>query len=299
MWSKIGYSLLYGWVKMHAILPMSWLYKLSDLFYFFIYKVAGYRKKVVRRNLKASFPEKSEEELLRLERAFYHHFSDYVVETIKLAHISLEELQQRALLRNPEVVDELMRKGHTCIILLMGHYGNWEWFSGSTSRFEDSRIYQIYRPLTNLAFDKLFIHLRTQFGSYGIRKNDTIRDVIKLKQEKTRSVVIFIADQTPSKNNLHYWTEFLHQDTPFLTGAERIARKLNLPVAFLDVKQTKRGYYTTDIELLTEQARETPEFWITEQYARRMEKTIKRAPENYLWTHRRWKYQRSDAEHGK
>lgn len=296
MLTKIEYTLLYGWVKAHAILPMSWLYKLSDIFYFFIYKVAGYRKKVVRRNLKASFPEKSESELLQLERAFYHHFSDYVVETIKLGHISLEELQRRALLRNPEVIDELMRKGHTCIVLLMGHYGNWEWFSGSTTRFEDSRIYQIYRPLTNLAFDRLFIHLRTQFGSYGIRKNDTIRDVIKLKQEKIRSVVIFIADQTPSKNNLHYWTDFMHQDTPFLTGAERIARKLDLPVAFLDVKQTKRGYYTTDIELLTEHAKETPEFWITEEYARRMEKTIKRAPENYLWTHRRWKYKRSDAQ---
>lgn len=296
MWSKLQYGLIYAWVKIHAILPMRLLYLLSDLFYLFIYKVAGYRVKVVRRNLEASFPEKSVKELRELEQKFYHHFADYVVETMKLGHISLEELQRRALLRNPEVVDRLMEKGHTCIILLMGHYGNWEWFSGSTSRFEDSRIYQIYRPLTNLAFDRLFIHLRTQFGSFGMKKNDTVREIIQLKKEKTRCVVIFIADQTPSRNNLHYWTDFLNQDTSFLTGAERIARKLDLPVAFLDVKQVKRGYYTTDIELLTEHAKDTPEFWITEQYARRMERTIRRNPENYLWTHKRWKYNRNDAQ---
>lgn len=296
MWNKLLYKLVYSWVKLHALLPMSVLYRFSDLFYLLIYKVVGYRVKVVRRNLKASFPEKSELELRSLERKFYHHFSDYVVETMKLAHISLEELQQRALVRNPEVVDRLMEKGHTCIVLLMGHFGNWEWFSGSTSRFEDSRIYQIYRPLSNLAFDRLFIHLRTQFGSFGIKKNDTVRDVIKLKKERTRCVVIFIADQTPSRNNLHYWTPFLNQDTPFLTGAERIARKLDLPVAFLDVRQAGRGHYTIDIELLTEHAKETPEFWITEQYARRMEQTIRRSPEQYLWTHKRWKYTRQDAQ---
>ena len=211
MWDKIQYAFLYSWVKVHALLPMRALYVLSDILYVLIYKIAGYRVKVVRRNITASFPDKSKAELRQLERRFYHHFADYIVETIKLAHISLDEIQQRAYLRNPELVDQLMEKGHTCFILTMGHYGNWEWFSGSTTRFEDSRIYQIYRPLNNKAFDKLFADLRTQFGSFGIKKNDTIRDIIKLKQDKTKSVVIFLADQTPSKANLHYWTEFLHQ----------------------------------------------------------------------------------------
>lgn len=237
MWDKIQYAFLYSWVKVHALLPMRALYVLSDILYVLIYKIAGYRVKVVRRNITASFPDKSKAEWRQLERRFYHHFADYIVETIKLAHISLDEIQQRAYLKNPELVDQLMEKGHTCFILTMGHYGNWEWFSGSTTRFEDSRIYQIYRPLNNKAFDKLFADLRTQFGSFGIKKNDTIRDIIKLKQDKTKSVVIFLADQTPSKANLHYWTEFLHQDTAILTGPERIARKLNLPVIFLDTQK--------------------------------------------------------------
>lgn len=296
MWNKIGYGLLYAWVKIHAILPMPVLYVFSDIFYLVAYKLVGYRVRVVRRNLKNSFPEKSEKELRRLEREFYHHFGDYVVETIKLAHISLEELQKRAWLKNPEVVDRLMEEGHTCFILLMGHYGNWEWFSGSSTRFEDSRIYQIYRPLTSKIFDKLFIQLRTEFGSYGIKKNDTVRDIIRLKQQKIRSVVIFLADQTPSKANIHYWTNFLNQETPMLTGPERIASKLDLPVIFLDTKKVKRGYYTVDMEVITTTPRETPEFWITEQYARMMENCIMRNPAYWLWTHKRWKHKRSEVE---
>ena len=231
----------------------------------------------------------------QLERAFYLHFTDYVVETIKLAHISLEELQRRAFLRNPEMVDQLMKEGHTCFILMMGHLGNWEWFSGSTTRFEDSRIYQIYRPLNNKAFDELFIHLRTRFGSYCIKKNDAARDMIRLKHDKTRCVVIFLADQTPSKANLHYWTEFLHQDTPFLNGPERIASKLDLPVIYLDTRRVRRGYYTVDMKLITSTPRETPENWITERYARLLEETILSDPASWLWTHKRWKHKHVES----
>lgn len=294
MWNKIQYALLYTWVKIHALLPMRVLYVLSDILYVIIYKIAGYRLKVVRKNMADSFPDKSETELLKLEQHFYHHFADYIVETIKLAHISLEEVQQRAYLVNPELVDRLMEEGHTCCILLMGHYGNWEWFSSASSRFEDSRIYQIYRPLNNKAFDQLFTGLRTHFGSFGIKKNDTIRDIIQIKQNKTRSVVIFLADQTPSSNNLHYWTEFLSQDTSILTGPERIARKLDLPVIFLDTKKIKRGQYTVDMKLITKTPKSTPEFWITEEYARLMEKCILRNPAYWLWTHKRWKYKKNN-----
>lgn len=292
MWDKIQYALIYSWVKVHALLPMSVLYILSDILYVLVYKVVKYRLKVVRNNMKASFPEKSKSEILQLERDFYHHFSDYIVETIKLAHIPLEEVQQRAFLRNPELVDELMREGHTCFILMMGHYGNWEWFSSATSRFEDSRIYQIYRPLNNKAFDRLFVNLRTHFGSYGIKKNDTIRDIIRLKKDKIRSVVIFLADQTPSKANLHYWTNFLNQESAILTGPERIAKKMDLPVVFLDTSKVKRGYYTVDMKLITKTPKDTPEFWITEQYARMMEHCIMRNPAYWLWTHKRWKHKR-------
>ena len=290
MWDKIQYAFLYSWVKVHALLPMQILYVLSDILYVIIYKIANYRIKVVRHNITTSFPDKSKKELRQIEREFYHHFSDYIVETIKLAHISQEEILQRAHLRNPELVNQIMDQGHSCCILLMGHYGNWEWFSASNSRFTNSRAYQIYRPLKSKAFDQLFNQLRTHFGSYGIKKNETIRDIVRLKQEGIRSVVIFLADQTPSKANLHYWTHFLNQDTAILNGPERIARKLHLPVFFLDTRKEKRGYYSIDIKLITETPQATPENYITEQYARLTEKMIMRAPAYWLWTHKRWKH---------
>ncbi|WP_251968385.1 lysophospholipid acyltransferase family protein [Parabacteroides sp. AD58] len=295
MWTRIQYILIYGWIKIHALLPMRLLYVLSDFLYLIISWVIRYRVPVVRKNLKSSFPDKSEEELRQLEKAFYHHFADYIVETLKLAHISLQELQERAYVQNPELIDKLMDNGHPCCLFLMGHYGNWEWYSGSNSRFKDARLYQIYRPLNNKAVDKIFIHLRTKFGSLGIPKNDTGREVVRLVRNKVRSGVVFLADQTPSPSNLHYWTNFLNQDTSVLTGAERLARKLNTPVVFLDVQMVKRGYYTLEIQLITENPKETPENWITEEYARCLEKSILRKPEGWLWTHKRWKYKRSDA----
>lgn len=292
MGNKILYAIVYSWAKVHALLPMRILYILSDILYFLIYYVIGYRIKVVRKNLSDSFPEKTDIELRRLERRFYHHFADYIVETIKLAHISLSELQQRGFIVNPEVLNDLLDKGHSCCMLLMGHYGNWEWLSGSTTRLKDCRMYQIYRPLNNQAIDKLFIYLRTKFGSFGIKKNDTLRDIIALKREGIRSLVIFLADQTPSPSNLHYWTTWLNQDTPMLTGPERIARKLNIPVIYLDVRQLRRGYYDATLHIISENPKDTPEFWITEKYARMMERSILRDPAYYLWTHKRWKHKK-------
>lgn len=292
MGNKILYAIVYSWAKIHALLSMRILYILSDILYFLIYYVIGYRIKVVRKNLSDSFPEKTDIELRRLERRFYHHFADYIVETIKLAHISLSELQQRGFIVNPEVLNDLLDKGHSCCMLLMGHYGNWEWLSGSTTRLKDCRMYQIYRPLNNQAIDKLFIYLRTKFGSFGIKKNDTLRDIIALKREGIRSLVIFLADQTPSPSNLHYWTTWLNQDTPMLTGPERIARKLNIPVIYLDVRQLRRGYYDATLHIISENPKDTPEFWITEKYARMMERSILRDPAYYLWTHKRWKHKK-------
>lgn len=299
--SYIRYAALYLLVKMLALLPMCVLYLLADVLYLLIYRVVRYRVKLVRRNLYASFPEKDEKERRMIEHGFYKHFADYVVETLKLAHISLAELQKRAYVENPGLIDKLMDEGHPCCILLMGHFGNWEWYSGSTSRFKDARIYQIYRPLKVQAVDKLFIRLRTKFGAYVLSKNDTGRKLMHLKRDEVRSVVIFLADQTPSRRNLHYWTQFLSQDTPILTGAERLARKLDMPVVFLDVKMLRRGYYTLEFQLLTDKPKDTPENWLTEEYARRMEKSILRHPEGWLWTHNRWKYKRQDAmtQHGK
>ena len=294
MGTKIVYMLLFAWVKTHAILPMPVLYLLSDIFYILVYYVVRYRRKIVAENLKNSFPHKTENERLLLERRFYRHFSDYIVETIKLAHISQEELLKRAVIRNPEAVLDMMNRGFTTFLMVMGHYGNWEWFSGTAPWFAGrTTICQIYRPLKNKAFDRLFAYLRTRFHSLGIKKNEALRDIINLKRNNSSALVVFIADQTPSKANLHYWTEFLNQESAIHVGPERIAKKLALPVIFAETQKTGRGYYAVEFKVITEHADETPDFWITEQYARMMETCILRDPAYWLWTHKRWKHKRS------
>jgi len=297
MGHKILYALLFAWVKIHAVLPMPLLYLLSDILYFPTYYVARYRRKVVRENLVNSFPDKTQKEIIALERRFYRHFTDYIVETFKLAHITQEELLKRANIRNPELVFDLMDKGHTCFIIIMGHYGNWEWFSGTSARFEGrGHIYQIYRPLSNKAFDSLFGYLRTRFHSVGMKKNEAVRDMINLKRNKTHAFVPFLADQSPSKANLHYWTTFLNQDSAIFTGPERIAKKLDIPVIFADAKKVKRGYYTVDFELITDQPKTLPDYQLTEQYIRMMETCILRDPAYWLWSHKRWKHKRESLE---
>jgi KDO2-lipid IV(A) lauroyltransferase len=247
--------------------------------------------------MKNSFPGKPAGDLYRLERRFYHHFADYIVETIKLTGISRKELLRRAHLNNPEMIKPLLEQGHTCMMLVMGHYGNWEWFTGFTACFGgDVQVHQIYRPLTNKAFDRLFIYLRTRFQAICIKKNEVVRDIVRLKQTKTPGLIVFMADQTPSQANIHYWSRFLNQESAILTGPERLAKKFDIPVIFVDVKKIKRGYYSIDLQLMTDDSKKTPEFCITEEYIRRMEKSILRDPAFWLWSHKRWKYKRETVD---
>ena len=289
------YNIIYGIFYLVSKLPYRALYVRSDIANLVLYHIVRYRRDIVRRNITSAFPEKSLEECISIERGFYKWFCDYFVETVKLMSVSRQELLSRIEFRGIDKIEECFDRGQTCAGIL-GHYGNWELLSATglvIKKHPEAVIGLIYHPLRSQLFDRLFINLRTKFGSFGIKKQDTVRDVITLKKNKTRCVVIFIADQTPSRNNLHYWTNFLNQDSSILTGPERLARKLDLPVIFLDTKQVKRGYYTVDMKLVT--PKETPENWITEQYARLMEKCILRNPSGWLWTHKRWKHKRVES----
>lgn len=279
---------LYVW----ALLPFRALYVISDLLYYPLYYVIRYRRKVVRSNMESSFPDKTEAEIIRLEKAFYHHFCDYVMETIKLMHVSDEEMERRVRYTNPEVLEDMMHSGKS-VFAMLGHYGNWEWITTVTRfQYDPVCMAQIYRPLRNKAADKFFLKLRARFHSEGIAKNDTLRAIMKMYRDGRQFVIGFIADQTPSKNNLHYWTPFLNHDTAVLTGAEKIARKVNADVLYMDMRKVKRGYYEVTFKVISEESKSTSEFEITEKYIREMEKTILSAPQYWLWTHKRWKHKR-------
>jgi len=286
----IGYHFIYGLLKLHALLPLRALYVFADILYVITYHLVRYRRELVRRNLTNSFPEKSLQEIIRIEKEFYHHFCDYFFETIKLLHISDEEMKQRMKFERLDVLAEAMKDHKSCIMYL-GHYGNWEWVTSIGLHISQKIVKaQIYQRISNKSFDEIFIKIRTRFKSLNIERKETMRRIIQLRNNGEQMVIGFISDQRPPKYYDQYWTNFLNQDTLTLTGTERIATKTGFSVVYFDIQKTKRGHYTGTFSLMSRDASKEPEFALTEMYIRKLEKTILRQPAFYLWTHNRWKF---------
>lgn len=292
--SAIGFYLILPFLYLISILPFPLFYLLSDGVCFLLYRVIGYRKKVVYENLKNSFPGKSHAELKELERKFYHYLCDLFLETLKTLTISKEEALKRCEMNanTRRIFRELYDQKKSCI-LVMGHYGNWEWAGSSFSLVNPQQLYVIYHPLSNPQFDQLMYKMRTRFGTKLYAMKDTMREMVKNRHEVNATA--FIADQTPSPENA-YWTTFLHQDTPVFWGTERIAQKLNYPVVYVTVNRVKRGYYSVNTEYLVIDPKNTTEGQISEMHTRKLEQDIMAQPEIWLWSHRRWKHKRRHAE---
>jgi KDO2-lipid IV(A) lauroyltransferase len=275
------------------LLPLKALYLLSDLFYPVIYYLVGYRKRVVRENIKNSFPEKSEKERLRIEKLFYHFFCDLLIEIAYEIHLTDKEISNRITFGNLDVLREQYANGKS-VILMSAHYGNWEW-SLALPLFlpEEAEFSGIYKELTNKKFNKLVYRMRSKFGLIPIEKDELLRYMVKLKKEKKPACFGLISDQTPPGQNIHYWTNFLNQDTPVITGAEQLARKFDYPVFYVEISRTKRGCYHYDFIPISLESANTDKFEITERFTRLLEKTIQANPEFWLWSHRRWKYKRT------
>ena len=286
---KILYcSVFFIWYMM-SLLPLCILYRISDGLFYLIYYVVKYRRPLVRKNLTDSFPEKDEKEIIKIERDYYAWFCDYIVESIKLFSMSKKQLKKRMQFVGAERIEQSCENGQSCAGYL-GHYCNWEWVTSlPLALSNDITCGQIYHVLENPAFDQLFLRLRNRMGAVCIPMAETLRKIVKMRQEGKKLVIGFIADQAPFWNNIHYWTDFLHHDTPVLTGTEKIAKKANFAVYYLDMQRIKRGYYKAEFKLLTDKPKECGEFEITELYMRALEKTIQRQPQYWLWTHNRWK----------
>ena len=291
---KILYYIIQAVWYVFSLLPMSVHYVISDFLFWILYKVVGYRRNVVWNNLKESFPEKSEEELRKIERGFYHFFCDYLVETVKLMTISKGEMKRRIVFKNAELVDEIMGSGQS-IALYLGHYCNWEWVSSIPLWVNPSAwCGQVYHPLENKDFDKLFLKIRKRMGANSIAMQDTLREVVKHKRENQPIIIGYISDQKPHWVNIHHWVNFLHHDTPVLTGTERIVHKMNHAVLYLEIQRVRRGYYEAEFKCITREPQKLKEFELTDIYFEMLEKSIRRAPEFWLWSHDRWKRTREE-----
>lgn len=288
------YYILLGVWCLFSLLPLRIHYIISDFLFWLLYKVIGYRRRVVWKNLSASFPEKSQAELKDIECGFYHFLCDYFVETVKMMTISKKEIKKRMVFKGIEDLDEVIESGQS-IALYLGHYCNWEWVT-SMPLWVTPKVQcgQIYHPLENKYFDKLLLRSRQRLDALCISMQDTLREVVRYKREGQPIMIGYISDQAPNWVNIHHWVDFLNQDTPVFTGTERIVKKMNHAVFYVDMRRIKRGYYEAEFKLMTREPKELEDFKLTDMYFDMLEKSIRRAPEFWLWSHNRWKRTRKE-----
>ena len=279
------YYLIYPFIYVIASLPFGMLYIISDVLYY-ILKLTGYRKKVVLQNLRNSFPEKSEAEIKQLCHDFYRYLCDLTLETLKTLRMNEKQSRQRCTFQKADWLEKLHEE-HKSIIIVMGHHGNWEWAGPSFTLHTPYQLVVIYRPLSNPYFERMMSGMRTRFGTRITPVNNTLRDMVANRSNVTATA--FIADQTASQDKA-YWTTFLNQPTAVFTGPEKLAKKFNYPVVYMNVRRPKRGYYEVTPELLFLTPKDTAEGEISETFTKRLEKEIILQPTTWLWSHRRWKH---------
>lgn len=281
-----------GWLlRGLAHLPLPLLYVLADGIYLLLAYVVRYRRSVVLVNLRNSFPEKLETDILRIANQFYQHFAEVMVETLKLMVMPAAELKERVWFSNPEVMERHFAAGRT-VLGLSSHAGNWEWVLTSGAVWLSAHADGVYKPLSNPFFESFLHQLRTRTGAGLIPMRDTLRDMLQRRGEVR--VVSLLSDQAAGPEDRPYWTQFMHQDAGFYTSADRLAARFRCPVVYVSIRRLRRGYYQIILTELYDGDAPLPanDFPVTEAFVRQLERDIHEFPADYLWTHRRWKHKR-------
>lgn len=277
-----------------SILPFKALYFFSDFLYFVVYRIFGYRRKVVFNNLKNSFPNKSHAEIKDLERKFYSHLCDLIMESFKSFTISREKAHERIKFTNTELLQEIFLEGKD-VILVGGHYGNWEMFAITLSDTMNHVPLALYTPLSNKFFNEKIKYSRSRFGLKLVSVGDAkiLMDTIG---SATKHALIFGSDQAPRKSQKAYWMNFLNQETGVQYGVEKWAREKNIPVVQGNIYKRSRGQYEVVYQLITKDPSSLEEGQITYQSTKILETIINQQPEYWLWSHKRWKHPRPEGE---
>ena len=288
------FALTYPFIWLFSRLPMRILYIKSDFFFFLIYYVFRYRKKVVLENLKLAFPKKSEAERIKIAKGFFKHFTDLFMESVKAFSISEKEILKRYTYKNPEFVNNFTKQGRS-IALVAAHQANWEW-SISLPLVLDGKVNGAYTKLGNTYFEKVVRTSREKFGVLGYKTSETVKGMQKNFIEKTQGLYILLSDQSPQVHKTFYWSTFFGIKVPMHTGAEMLAKKFDLVVINYVTRKVKRGYYETEFQLITETPKEFDNYQITDKYIDLTESNIKQQPELYLWSHKRFKHRNNFDE---
>lgn len=284
------YHLLSFSVRVLSHIPFSVLYRLSDCLFYAVYYIVRYRRRIVRRNLTEYLADKEHKEIAVIEKRFYRFFVDMVLEGIKMASMSRDEMKRRMNFKNFEEVNAVLSDGKS-IGLYLGHYANWEWCSSIPLHLEsDALAVQIYHKLKSESMDRLMLYIREKMGAHCVDMRKTAHFVTRLIAEHKNCIIGFIADQSPRWRDLHHFIPFLNHNVPVLTGPEKIIKHYGFDAFFLKTRRLKRGYYEAEFVRMCDNPQSLPDFELTSVYFDMLEQMIKENPELYLWTHNRFKH---------
>lgn len=283
---RLFYWILYGF----SLLPMKLLYVFSDVFYFLINYVIRYRRKVISENLRNSFPEKSVAEIKRIQKQFYKNFADFLIETLKGFSIKQEELDRRFTYSNLEVFEECRKEGHD-VILMTGHVFNWEWFNGLAKNPKMRETIAVYHKIKSPFWNEKINDIRSKSGTTPIDMKDIGRFMMKAENNGDR-VYFFVADQSPKQSMVKHNIHFLNQETPVFAGFDKIAIRKNMAVVFCKTTKIKQGYYHTEFERILPDHKSFEKMEVVEKFFEKLEKLIIEHPDNWLWSHKRWKFKK-------
>ncbi|OCA70402.1 lipid A biosynthesis acyltransferase [Chryseobacterium contaminans] len=272
-------------------LPLRILYIFSDVMFFLNYYLVGYRKTVITQNLRNSFPDKSEEEIRKIRKKFYRNFSDYLVETIKSFSISETESRVRMQHINQDLFHEAKKEGKN-IILLAGHVFNWEWINALAKIIPQAHCHPVYRKVNSDFWENQMKKVRNKFGNEALEANEVIRNIFR-SENNGDSAYMFVADQTPHFSHVTYGLEFMHQRTPAFIGYDKLATRMDLAFIYCEMKKVKRGYYQVNYYRIYPDQERFTEHEVVRKFHKMLENTLHKHPDNYLWSHRKWKYQDS------
>lgn len=276
-------------ILLFSRVPLRILYWISDLIFFVIYYMVGYRRKVVLENLQNSFPEKSAEELKQIGKNFYLNFCDYIVETFRSFSISSTELRVRVQHLNQDVFRDAKEENKN-VILLAGHVFNWEWYNVLATIIPQEHSFPVYRKVQNNFWEEKIKSLRNRFGNKALEAKEVIRHIFKNPNDGN-SVYMFVADQTPHFSEVTYGLNFLNQKTPAFVGYDKLSTRMDLAFVFCEMKKVKRGFYQINYYRIYPEGEKFTEFEVVKKFHHLLQNTINKRPDNYLWSHRRWKYQ--------
>ena len=282
------YLLSYPIIYLVALIPFSVLYLFSDFLRIIVYNILGYRKKIVRSNLRKAFPDKSDKDLLWIEKRFYKHFCDITLEAFKSFKMSASEMQKRMVFKNIEVLTQFENENRSAIIMC-GHYSSWEWML-SVGYHMESTGYGIYSPLRNQYFNELVIKIRKIHRAELLSRYRAIEDIKNMHKEGKIAVYGFASDQSPRPKPKSYWRTFLGIKVPVFVGAEIVSKEFDFGVVYAKINRVKRGFYEVDFELISDAPKKTRLNEITDTFTEWLEQDVYCDPTQYLWTHNRFKH---------